>query len=53
MPFGYYVTDHMFEVDYVKSKGGWQAPVISPYHKLEIDPKNSSLHYAIQLFEGI
>lgn len=34
-------------------KIGWHKPQISPYHKLQIDPTNSALHYAIQLFEGM
>lgn len=42
----------MLEIDYIEEKGGWQSPVISPFHNLSIDPRNSSLHYAIQLFEG-
>jgi len=51
IPFGYYVSDHMLELDYENTK--WDRPVISPYHKLQIDPCNSTLHYAIQLYEGI
>jgi branched-chain amino acid aminotransferase len=27
--------------------------LISAYHKFLIDPSNSSLHYAVQLFEGM
>lgn len=53
LKFGLHNTDYLFEVDYDEEHGGWQKPLISPYHKLEIDPKNSSLHYAIQLFEGM
>jgi branched-chain amino acid aminotransferase len=52
LPFGVYHTDHMLEVDY-EPDNGWGKPVVSPYHKLLIDPSNSSLHYAIQLFEGM
>lgn len=44
-------TDYMLEIDY-NSEKGWGKPVISPYHNLELDPSNSTLHYAIQLFEG-
>jgi branched-chain amino acid aminotransferase len=40
------------EIDY-DPENGWHKPVISPYHKFLIDPRNSSLHYAIQLFEGM
>jgi branched-chain amino acid aminotransferase len=42
----------MLEIDY-DPEHGWAKPVVSPYHKLEIDPTNSVLHYAIQLFEGM
>jgi len=42
----------MFEV-YWDSKEGWGKPTINPYHKLEIDPFNSTLHYAIECFEGM
>jgi branched-chain amino acid aminotransferase len=51
IPFGVYTTDHMLEIDF---KGNtWQDPVISKYHDLSINPLNSTLHYAIQLFEGM
>ncbi len=40
------------EMDY-DSEEGWGKPTITPYHNLEIDPANSSLHYALQLFEGL
>ena len=52
LPFGIYHTDHLFEVDF-EPEGGWGKPLISPYHNLLIDPSNSALHYAIQLFEGM
>jgi branched-chain amino acid aminotransferase len=42
----------MLEIDW-DEETGWKAPVISAYHNLEIDPRNSTLHYAIQLFEGM
>jgi branched-chain amino acid aminotransferase len=52
IPFGLYHTDHMLEIDYFHEKG-WQKPIISKYHNFSIDPRNSSLHYAIELFEGM
>jgi branched-chain amino acid aminotransferase len=52
IPFGVYHTDHLFEVDY-DLENGWSKPLISPWHQLMIDPTNSALHYAIQLFEGM
>lgn len=42
----------MLEVDWDEIDG-WQAPTINPFHNLQIDPRNSTLHYAIQLFEGM
>ena len=45
-------TDLIFEVDFTDTTG-WKTPRISGYHKFEIDPKNSVLHYAVQTFEGI
>jgi len=42
----------MLEIDWEKSKG-WTAPRIVPYHNLSISPAASSLHYALQCFEGM
>lgn len=50
--FGRTFTDHMLEIDW-SADSGWKAPRILPYHKLELDPAASSLHYALQLFEGM
>lgn len=50
--FGEYHTDHMLEIDYSNEKG-WSKPIISPFHNFSLDPRNSSLHYAISLFEGM
>jgi branched-chain amino acid aminotransferase len=52
LPFGLYHTDHMLEVDY-DSRNGWGKPYISPYHSFQIDPRNSTLHYGIEIFEGM
>ena len=49
--FGVHHTDHLLEIDYFANT--WQGPKISKYHSLSIDPFNSTLHYAIQLFEGM
>ena len=51
LPFGVYHTDHMLEIDYFANT--WHDPIISKYHSLSMDPFNSTLHYAIQLFEGM
>ena len=52
VPFGKFRTDHMLEIDY-DSVNGWGNPYISGFHDLSIDPRNSTLHYAIELFEGM
>jgi len=44
------MSTHMLEIDYVD--GEWDRPLISEYHNLSIDPRNSTLHYSITLFEG-
>lgn len=50
--FGAIPTPHMLEIDYY-GNSGWEAPVIKPFAPLSIHPFNSSLHYAIQCFEGM
>ena len=50
--FGKQFTDHMLEVDW-NSEKGWSNPKIVPYHDLAIPPSCSTLHYAIQCFEGL
>ncbi len=50
--FGDLTTDHMLEIDWNKEKG-WGKPLISPYHNLSINPANSTLHYALECFEGM
>jgi len=50
--FGKQFTDHMLEVDWT-AEGGWSNPKIVPYHNLSLPPSCSSLHYAIQCFEGL
>jgi len=49
--FGVHHTDHMLEIDYFANT--WHDPLISKYHSFSMDPFNSSLHYGIQLFEGM
>ncbi|XP_042366919.1 branched-chain-amino-acid aminotransferase, cytosolic [Plectropomus leopardus] len=50
--FGSAFTDHMLTIEWSASEG-WQAPVIKPFGNLSLHPACSSLHYAIQLFEGL
>lgn len=52
LAFGAYHTDHMLEIDW-SAKDGWTKPYITPYHNFVMDPRNSALHYAISLFEGL
>jgi branched-chain amino acid aminotransferase len=50
--FGKIMTDHMLEIDWT-SENGWGKPRITPYHNFEMDPANSTLHYALECFEGM
>jgi len=50
--FGKDFTDHMLEIEWDQQKG-WAAPKITKYHDLVISPAASSLHYALQCFEGM
>lgn len=50
--FGKEFTDHMLEIEW-DQKVGWKAPKISQYHNLSLSPASSSLHYALQCFEGM
>lgn len=50
--FGKEFSDHMLEVHWTREKG-WGAPLISPYHKLELDPACNVLHYSLECFEGM
>ena len=52
LPFGHFHTDYMLEIDH-QFEEGWGNPTITPYHSFNIDPRNQSLHYAMQLFEGM
>ncbi len=52
LKFGHTFSDHMFEIDWSATKG-WSTPTIRPHGPLTIDPAASSLHYALQGFEGM
>ncbi|ETW09927.1 branched-chain amino acid aminotransferase [Aphanomyces invadans] len=52
LTFGTTFSDHLLEIDWDKNSG-WGAPLIRPYGPLAIDPAASSLHYALQCFEGM
>ncbi|KAG7498056.1 branched-chain-amino-acid aminotransferase, cytosolic [Solea senegalensis] len=50
--FGTVFTDHMLTIEWSETEG-WQAPLIKPFGDLSLHPACSSLHYGIQLFEGL
>ncbi|MCR5666783.1 MAG: branched-chain amino acid aminotransferase [Eubacterium sp.] len=50
--FGKYMTDYMFEIDWIKGQG-WVNPRIIPYGPIEMDPAAVVLHYAQETFEGL
>ncbi|XP_051974892.1 branched-chain-amino-acid aminotransferase, cytosolic-like isoform X2 [Xyrauchen texanus] len=50
--FGTVFTDHMLIIEWSLVEG-WQKPQIQPFGNLSIHPACSSLHYAVQLFEGM
>ena len=51
--FGKVYTDHIFEIDYVASKGGWQKPCIKKFENLSISPAAMVFHYGQAIFEGL
>ncbi|KAI2628151.1 branched-chain amino acid aminotransferase [Xylaria nigripes] len=50
--FGQNFTDHMLTLEW-NQISGWQAPKISPYQDLSIDPATCVLHYGFECFEGM
>ncbi|GAA6228185.1 branched-chain-amino-acid aminotransferase, cytosolic [Lates japonicus] len=52
LDFGTVFTDHMLTIEWSVTEG-WQAPLIKPFGNLSLHPACSSLHYGIQLFEGL
>lgn len=53
VPFGHVFTDHMLEIDFDANNGGWGTPKIVEFGNLSLHPASSSLHYAVELFEGM
>ena len=51
MPFGRYMSDHMFICQY--RDGAWQTPRIVPYRPLELAPSCKVFHYGQAIFEGM
>ena len=50
--FGVTFSDHMFTHTFEQGKG-WHDALISPYHKLSLDPSAAVLHYSQEIFEGL
>jgi len=50
--FGKFFSDHMLVCDYDDAEG-WKDPQIMPFGDFQLSPAISSLHYAIQCFEGM
>ncbi|EXJ85286.1 branched-chain amino acid aminotransferase [Capronia epimyces CBS 606.96] len=50
--FGRTFTDHMLSIEWTASDG-WQAPRITPYQNLSLDPATCVFHYAFECFEGM
>ncbi|KAL6073723.1 branched-chain-amino-acid transaminase bat2 [Balamuthia mandrillaris] len=52
LTFGANFTDHMLTVKWSKAKG-WEAPLVAPYRKLELDPSCVVFHYGLECFDGL
>ena len=52
IPFGSKDTDYMLTVNW-NDKNGWAAPKIEPLRPIEMHRFNSTLHYAVQCYEGL
>ncbi|KAL1983581.1 hypothetical protein VTN96DRAFT_10241 [Rasamsonia emersonii] len=50
--FGKTFTDHMLTIEWTATDG-WQAPRITPYQNLSLDPATCVFHYAFECFEGM
>ncbi|EMP25020.1 Branched-chain-amino-acid aminotransferase, cytosolic, partial [Chelonia mydas] len=50
--FGTVFTDNMLIVEWSLTSG-WEKPHIRPLENLSLHPASSSLHYAVELFEGM
>jgi branched-chain amino acid aminotransferase len=51
--FGKTFSDHMFMMEYIADRGGWQNPRVVPYQNLVLDPAAMVLHYGQGIFEGL
>jgi branched-chain amino acid aminotransferase len=51
--FGRNFTDHIFEMDYDESLGGWHNPTIKKFEDIKMSPAGMALHYGQAIFEGL
>jgi len=51
--FGKYFSDHMLIAEWSRDKGWISQPRLDEFKNFEISPAASSLHYALQCFEGM
>lgn len=51
--FGRVFTDHMVEIDYDASRGGWHCAKLCARAPIPLDPAAAVLHYAQEIFEGL
>jgi branched-chain amino acid aminotransferase len=49
--FGKHFTDHMLSLEWTATDG-WQAPRITPYQNLSLDPATCVFHYAFECLKG-
>lgn len=52
LKFGSQFTPHMLEIDWSLSLG-WSSPYIRPFSNISLHPASSSLHYGLEVFEGL
>ncbi|XP_033918907.1 branched-chain-amino-acid aminotransferase, cytosolic isoform X1 [Melopsittacus undulatus] len=50
--FGTVFTDNMLIIEWSLASG-WEKPYIKPLQNLSLHPASSSLHYSVELFEGL
>jgi branched-chain amino acid aminotransferase len=50
--FGKIFTDHVFEMDYLPSKG-WHNPIIKKLENIQMHPASMYLHYGQGIFDGL
>jgi branched-chain amino acid aminotransferase len=51
--FGKIFSEHILEMDFDASKGGWQKPIIKKMDTISIHPAAMVFHYGQALFEGL